>query len=84
MTKTYFLAPTLDCPPSGPIALGSIITSPANPEIPLNPPLPIDHALMPISEKHEDNWKHEIQSIKWVESSMAKLPSNCCWDQRRR
>ena len=64
MTKTYFLAPTLDCPPLGPIALGSIITSPAKPEIPLNPPLPIDNTLMPISEKHEDNWKHEISKFQ--------------------
>ena len=64
MTKTYFLAPTLNCPPSGPIALGSIINSPANPEIPLDPPLPIENTLMPISEKHKDNWKHEISKYQ--------------------
>ncbi len=36
MGKTYFLAPSRDCPPSGPIALGSIIESPRTPEIALN------------------------------------------------
>ncbi|KAE8443374.1 hypothetical protein EG329_001932 [Mollisiaceae sp. DMI_Dod_QoI] len=34
--KTYFLAPTRDSPPSGPIFLGSIIKSPRSPEISLN------------------------------------------------
>jgi hypothetical protein len=36
MSKTYFLAPTRDVPPSGPISLGSIITSPRSPELSLN------------------------------------------------
>jgi hypothetical protein len=34
--KTYFLAPTRDTPPSGPIFLGAIIKSPRSPELPLN------------------------------------------------
>jgi hypothetical protein len=36
MAKTYFLAPTRDTPPSGPIFLGAIITSPRSPELSLN------------------------------------------------
>lgn len=36
MSKTYFLAPTRDSKPSGPIFLGSIIKSPRSPEISLN------------------------------------------------
>ncbi|KLU90406.1 hypothetical protein MAPG_10260 [Magnaporthiopsis poae ATCC 64411] len=36
MPKTYFLAPTRDSRPSGPIALGNIIESPRTPEIALN------------------------------------------------
>src|SRR6266487_3370675 len=36
MSKTYFLAPTRDSPPSGPISLGSIISSPRFPELSLN------------------------------------------------
>lgn len=36
MSKTYFLAPTRDSPPNGPIFLGSIIKSPRSPEITLN------------------------------------------------
>lgn len=63
-SKTYFLFPTRDCPPSGPIAIGSIITSPLSPEMPLNPPLPIDRAVMPISAKHEDNWKIVLEKHK--------------------
>ncbi|RYP72542.1 hypothetical protein DL769_004432 [Monosporascus sp. CRB-8-3] len=36
MPKTYFLAPTRDSPPSGPIALGNIIKLPRTPEMALN------------------------------------------------
>ncbi|KAL8371632.1 hypothetical protein RB595_001432 [Gaeumannomyces hyphopodioides] len=36
MSKTYYLAPTRDSPPSGPIALGNIIMSPRTPEVPIN------------------------------------------------
>lgn len=36
MSKTYFLVPTRDTPPSGPIFLGSIITSPRSPELSIN------------------------------------------------
>lgn len=53
--KTYFLAPTRQRPPTSPIVLGSIITSPANPELPLNRPLPIDETL--VSSITEENWK---------------------------
>lgn len=36
--KTYYLAPTRDCPPSGPIALGNVILSPRSPEVSLCDP----------------------------------------------
>ncbi|KAH7309955.1 hypothetical protein BKA65DRAFT_168111 [Rhexocercosporidium sp. MPI-PUGE-AT-0058] len=36
MSKTYFLVPTRDTPPSGPIFLGSIIKSPRSPELSIN------------------------------------------------
>ena len=55
--KTYFLAPTKECPPSGPIVLGSIITSPRLAELPLATVLPIDEAVMPISTHVEKNWE---------------------------
>ena len=56
-SKTYFLAPTRDCPPSGPIALGSLIASPLHPEMPLCVPLPIDPIVMPIADQCETNWR---------------------------
>ncbi|KAL9136861.1 MAG: hypothetical protein Q9175_001934 [Cornicularia normoerica] len=58
MVKTYFLAPTRDCPPSGPIALGNIIASPSLPEEALNlrPALPI----RPIYESYQTNWTAEV------------------------
>lgn len=34
--RTYFLAPTRDSPPNGPIALGNLITDPRSPDSPLN------------------------------------------------
>lgn len=34
--RTYFLAPTLDSPPNGPIVLGNIITDPKEPDFCLN------------------------------------------------
>ncbi|KAL2067622.1 hypothetical protein VTL71DRAFT_15718 [Oculimacula yallundae] len=36
MSKTYFLVPTRDTPPNGPIFLGSIIKSPRSPELSVN------------------------------------------------
>ncbi|KAL5319283.1 hypothetical protein ACEPPN_012333 [Leptodophora sp. 'Broadleaf-Isolate-01'] len=36
MSKTYFLVPTRDTPPTGPIFLGSIIKSPRSPELSVN------------------------------------------------
>lgn len=36
MSKAYFLAPTRDTPPKGPIFLGSIITAPRSPELSVN------------------------------------------------
>ncbi|KAG4434253.1 hypothetical protein IFR05_010272 [Cadophora sp. M221] len=36
MARTYFLVPTRDTPPSGPIFLGSIIKSPRSPELSIN------------------------------------------------
>ncbi|KAM7197505.1 hypothetical protein V8F20_006650 [Naviculisporaceae sp. PSN 640] len=38
LKRTYFLAPTRDYPPNGPIALGNLIKSPRTPEYPLNDP----------------------------------------------
>jgi hypothetical protein len=35
-TKTYFLSPNWDFPPSGPIQLGSLITDPTKPSRSLN------------------------------------------------
>ena len=60
--KAYFIAPTRDCPPSGPIALGSIITSPLSPELSLNPPLPINQTT--VSRRTEANWKLEVSKYK--------------------
>ena len=37
-TKVFFLAPTRDSPPDGPIALGNVIADPRSPEIALNDP----------------------------------------------
>lgn len=56
LPRTYFLAPTRDCPPKGPIALGSLITSPLTPELPLAPhPIPIDESETPISKTSVTN-----------------------------
>ena len=59
MVKSYFLAPTRDCPPSGPIALGNIIASPSSPEEALNlrPALPI----RPIYDSYQTNWTAEVR-----------------------
>lgn len=58
MGKAYFLAPTRDCPPSGPIALGNIIVSPSVPEEALNsnliPPTETIH------ESYQTNWQAEM------------------------
>ena len=58
MVRSYFLAPTRDCPPSGPIALGNIIASPSFPEEALNqqPAAPIRE----IYESYQTNWTAEI------------------------
>ncbi|KAI4188542.1 MAG: hypothetical protein L6R41_002057 [Letrouitia leprolyta] len=55
--KTYFLAPTRDSPPSGPIALGNIIASPKLAEMPITSALPIDRTAMSIERHEENNWK---------------------------
>ncbi|KAL8902273.1 MAG: hypothetical protein Q9207_004809 [Kuettlingeria erythrocarpa] len=55
--KTYFLAPTRDSPPGGPIALGNIIASPKEAELPITAALPIDQDSMPVSRYEESNWK---------------------------
>ncbi|KAL9005234.1 MAG: hypothetical protein Q9188_001994 [Gyalolechia gomerana] len=55
--KTYFLAPTRDNPPSGPIALGNIIASPKLAEMPITAALPIDQTVMSIERHEESNWK---------------------------
>ena len=60
--KTYFLAPTNDCPPSGPIALGNIIASPSTPEVALNPkPATLNR---PIYESYKTNWTAEVGRYK--------------------
>ncbi|MCJ1475863.1 hypothetical protein MMC13_004527 [Lambiella insularis] len=63
--KTFFLAPTRQRPPTSPIVLGSIISSPANPELPINPPLPFDETL--VSSITENNWKLELSKHKKAE-----------------
>ncbi|KAL9598523.1 MAG: hypothetical protein Q9219_004425 [cf. Caloplaca sp. 3 TL-2023] len=55
--KTYFLAPTRDSPPSGPIALGSIIASPKLAELPITSPLPIDPSVMSVARHEDRKWK---------------------------
>ncbi|KAI4253592.1 MAG: hypothetical protein L6R42_007527 [Xanthoria sp. 1 TBL-2021] len=55
--KTYFLAPTRDSSPGGPIALGNIIASPQQAEMPITAALPIDPNVMPVSRHEESNWK---------------------------
>ncbi|KAL8753263.1 MAG: hypothetical protein Q9199_005176 [Rusavskia elegans] len=66
--KTYFLAPTRDSSPGGPIALGNIIASPQQAEMPITAALPIDPNVMPVSRHEESNWslmleKHRGGSI---------------------
>lgn len=58
MVKTYFLAPTRDCPPSGPIALGNIIASPSSPEEALNSRSALPTG--PIYESYQTNWTAEV------------------------
>ncbi|KAL6720846.1 hypothetical protein ACLMJK_002771 [Lecanora helva] len=60
--KTYFLAPTRDCPPSGPIALGNIIASPSTPEEALNSS-PIE-PLPPIHESYKGDWRADLSRYK--------------------
>ena len=62
--KTYFLAPTRDSPPSGPIALGNIILSPKLAELPITNALPIDQSDMPISKHEETNWELTLERHK--------------------
>ena len=60
--KTYFIAPTRDCPPSGPIALGNIIASPSSPEVALNPePVTLSR---PIYQSNQTNWTAEVGRYK--------------------
>ncbi|KAI4267050.1 MAG: hypothetical protein LQ337_008547 [Flavoplaca oasis] len=62
--KTYFLAPTRDSPPGGPIALGSIIASPQDAEMPITPALPINQSVMPIASHEETDWKLILEKHK--------------------
>ena len=60
MTKFYFLAPTRDSPPDGPIVLGSLIASPNNPEDAINgtaPPAFLDPKAP--YEAYQTNWSSE-------------------------
>ncbi|KAL8949642.1 MAG: hypothetical protein Q9222_004267 [Ikaeria aurantiellina] len=56
--KTYILLPNFDCPPNGPIALGSIIVDPSDPGRSLNRsaivPRPAD---CPVDTSTKRNWK---------------------------
>lgn len=60
-TKQYFLAPSWDYPPCGPIALGNIIVSPLQPVPPLI--TTDDHNIVPegliTSNKHGVEWVRE-------------------------
>ena len=60
--KAYFLAPTWDYPPNGPIALGNIIAKPSNPSQPLNAtnrlPIPVDSLVQP-SVKTDWEWVND-------------------------
>ncbi|KAF4616193.1 hypothetical protein G7Y89_g15213 [Cudoniella acicularis] len=60
MGKTYFLVASHDTPPSGPIALGSIITSPRTPDVSLNS-ASIAQSL-PINETSILDWSHMMSS----------------------
>lgn len=62
--KTYFLAPRRDSPPSGPIALGNIISSPKLAELPITNAIPIDQCDMPISRHKETNWELTLEKYK--------------------
>lgn len=60
--KTYFLPPTWDYPPSGPIKLGAIIITPSRANIPLNLSsiIPIPPAsLIAATSKHNWEWHRE-------------------------
>ncbi|KAI4121883.1 MAG: hypothetical protein LQ338_006112 [Usnochroma carphineum] len=62
MQKSYFLAPTRDCPPQGPIKLGNIITSPSKPEEPINPQP--NTPTQPVYETYQTNWTAEVSRRK--------------------
>ena len=59
--KTYFLAPTWDYPPNGPIALGNIIAKPSNPAQPLNA---TDRLPIPINSLIEPTFKTDWEWVK--------------------
>lgn len=60
--KTYFLCPTWDYHPSGPIQLGNIITSPSRPADALNgpdAPRPAATSLFPTTTKTDVKWSSD-------------------------
>ncbi|KAI4159206.1 MAG: hypothetical protein LQ342_006789 [Letrouitia transgressa] len=62
MGKTYFLVASPDFPPSGPIALGNIITSPSSPEEALN--TQAREPIEPVYESYQENWTFDVSRYK--------------------
>lgn len=66
--KSYFAAPNLTCHPDGPVALGSIITDPLDPEHSLNP----KRVAIPNSDIFvidQDNYEEEVKEKSTTKAS---------------
>lgn len=70
---TYFLAPTRDCPPDGPVALGSLITDPREPEFPLNYPHSV--TVQDFIKKARITSTYEEDAVRKVASGVSVEPS---------
>lgn len=64
--KVYFLAPTRNSPPDGPIALGNVIVDPRSPEIALNSRL---------SEAVSNMHTHIHETVEFNQSDCLELSS---------
>lgn len=73
LKRTYFLAPTRDSPPDGPIALGNLITDPRSPESPLNNPA--SEATLRLLEDSPPYDSEECDVLRQVGSSVRVKPS---------
>lgn len=62
--KTYFLVPSFDFPPDGPIRPGTIITKPDKPEQSLTSGHITEIPHHSISSSHKSNWQQTIESGK--------------------